>query len=201
MLDPAAVQAARRVLDHEANSLRELLDRLDDRFDAALQIMADCSGTIIVTGIGKSGLIGAKISATLASTGTHSIFLHATEALHGDAGRLRPGDVVLAMSQSGTTAEVLDVCEIAARRDVRVIAITGDLGGPLARCADAVLDTSIDHEADPLDLVPTTSTTLALALGDAVAVALMTHRGLTAADFAEHHPGGALGRRLLGGAP
>lgn len=198
-LDPAALEAARLVLDHEAQSLRSLHDRLDDRFAAALQLAAGCTGTVIVTGLGKSGLIGAKISATLASTGTHSIFLHATEALHGDAGRLRPGDVVVAMSQSGTTAEVLEVCAIARRRGVPVVAVTGAPAGPLAQCADAILDTSIDHEADPLDLVPTSSTTLALAIGDALAIGLMTQRGMTAADFAEHHPGGALGRRLAPG--
>lgn len=199
VLEPGALVAARQAIDHEADTLGRLGARLGDQLARALEVLIACAGTVVVSGLGKSGHIGAKISATLASTGTHSMFLHATEALHGDAGRLRPGDVLVALSHSGTTEELLAVCDLAADRAIPIVAVTGNPAGPLAARAVVVLDTSVDREADPLDLVPTSSTTAALAVGDALAVGLMAQRRFSAEDFARHHPAGALGRRLGGG--
>jgi len=195
--DPAAV-AAVQVFEHEVRNLLAIAGRFAARADDAIDVLASCPGTVVITGLGKSGLIGAKISATFASTGTHSLFVHASEALHGDLGRLRAGDVLIALSQSGTTTEVLEVCRVALRRGVPIVALTGSPESELGALADVVVETTVDREADPLDLVPTTSTTLALVVGDALAVGLMVRRGLTADQFADHHPGGSLGRRLLG---
>lgn len=191
------MRRARRVLSIEAKAVAALARRLDDRFDRALQLLAACTGKIVVTGMGKSGIICRKIAATFASTGSPALFLHAAEAVHGDAGVFMRGDAVLALSSSGETEEILRLVPLLKRLDLPLIALTGDAASPLARAADVVLDVSVAEEACPLNLAPTASTTAALALGDALAVALLEHRGFRAEDFAVLHPGGALGRRLL----
>jgi arabinose-5-phosphate isomerase len=156
-------------------------------------------GRVVVTGLGKSGLVGAKLAATLASTGTPAFFVHAADALHGDAGMVGPDDLLLAISKSGTTAEVVRFAEVVATRGVEVLAMTGCGGSsPLCRLASAAIDIGVTSEADPFDLVPTTSTTVTLVVGDALAVALMVARGFGPGDFHQHHPGGALGARLEG---
>jgi arabinose-5-phosphate isomerase len=172
-------------------------DRLDERFDRAVEILEGCNGKVVVTGMGKSGLICRKIVATLASTGTPAAFLHSADALHGDFGLVSKGDVVLAVSHSGETEEILRLLPLIKRHDMRIIAITGGAHSTLARAADAVLDSSVPEEACPLGLAPTASTTTALAMGDALAVALLLRRGFTETDFAALHPAGSLGRRLL----
>ena len=194
----AAVAAARAALDCLA---RELADA-SARFDCvvpALQMVLAIDGRVVVTGLGKSGLVGAKLAATLASTGTPALFVHAADALHGDAGMVGPDDLLLAISKSGTTAEVVRFAEVVSARGVDVVAVTG-CGGASALCklASATVDLGSGAEADPFDLVPTTSTSVTLALGDALAVALMVARGFGPADFHQHHPGGALGARLEG---
>jgi arabinose-5-phosphate isomerase len=172
------------------------------RFDAAqpaLERLLAVRGRVVVTGLGKSGLVGAKLAATLASTGTPAFFVHAADALHGDAGMVGPDDLLLAISKSGTTAEVVRFAEVVATRGVEVLAMTGCGGSsPLCRLASAAIDIGVTSEADPFDLVPTTSTTVTLVVGDALAVALMVARGFGPGDFHQHHPGGALGARLEG---
>jgi arabinose-5-phosphate isomerase len=172
-------------------------DRLDERFDRAVEVLEGCEGKVVVTGLGKSGLICRKIVATLASTGTPATFLHSADALHGDFGLVSKGDVVLAVSHSGETEEILRLLPLIKRHDMRIIAITGGVRSTLARTADVVLDSSVPDEACPLGLAPTASTTAALAMGDALAVALLLRRGFTEGDFAALHPAGSLGRRLL----
>lgn len=194
---PASIGHARRVLAIEAEALTALAARLDARFDAVVQLMADRRGKVVVTGMGKSGHVGRKIAATLASTGTPAFFLHAAEALHGDLGMLERHDLVLAVSNSGETAEILDLVPHVKRLGLPLIALTGRPTSTLARTADAVLDVSIAEEACPLGLAPTASTTAALAMGDALAVALLEHRGFRPQDFAALHPAGTLGRKLL----
>jgi arabinose-5-phosphate isomerase len=196
----AAMEAGRQAIE----LTRQAVDRLADRFDGAagpcLELILASTGRLIVTGLGKSGLVGAKVAATFSSTGTPAQFVHAADALHGDAGCLVPGDVLIALSNSGETDEVCTFAELAASRGVPVIAMTGCGGGSrLARTATAVLDVSVEREADPHNLVPTTSTTATLVMGDALALALMAAREFTPADFFKHHPGGALGRRLATG--
>jgi arabinose-5-phosphate isomerase len=188
---------ARRVLELEARAILDLVPRLDGSFDRAVELLAACQGRVIVTGMGKSGLIGAKIAATFSSTGTPSIFLHPAEAVHGDIGMVVPGDVVLAISSSGETEELVHLVEILKRLDVRLVALTGGRDSTLARHAHAALDVGIEREASPLGLVPTASTTAALAMGDALAMALVERRGFTLEDFARLHPGGRLGRKVL----
>jgi len=188
---------ARRVLELEARAILDLVPRLDGSFDRAVELLAACQGRVIVTGMGKSGLIGAKIAATFSSTGTPSIFLHPAEAVHGDIGMVVPGDVVLAISSSGETEELVHLLEILKRLDVRLVALTGGRDSTLARHAHAALDVGIEREASPLGLVPTASTTAALAMGDALAMALVERRGFTLEDFARLHPGGRLGRKVL----
>lgn len=195
MAGTSSRDAARRVLAQEAAALSAVADRLGPEFDDAVDLMLEAR-TTIVTGLGKSGYVAAKIAATLASTGTTAHFVHAAEALHGDAGRLLPGDALLALSYSGTTIEVCSFAEIAADRSCPVIAMTGDVASPLARAARLTIDVAVSGEADPLDLAPTASTTAMLAMGDALAVALMIRRGLTAEQFHRNHIGGALGGRL-----
>jgi arabinose-5-phosphate isomerase len=190
-------EVARQVLELEARAILDLVPRLGEEFDRAVEVLHDCRGRVIVTGMGKSGLIGAKIAATMSSTGTPSLFLHPAEAVHGDIGMVVKGDVVLAISYSGETDELLRLLEILKRIDLTMIAMTGNRTSTLARHAFVALDVGIEREASPLGLVPTASTTAALAMGDALAMALVERRGFTLDDFARFHPGGRLGRRVL----
>ena len=187
----------RRVLEIEAEAIAGLVPRLDDRFDRAVDILFACTGRVVVTGMGKSGLIGQKISATLASTGTPSLHLHPADAIHGDIGRVVKGDVVLAISYSGETAELIALVPLVKRLSAPLVAMTGNPGSGLAQAADVHLDVSIRSEACPLGLAPTASTTAALAMGDALSMALLEKRGFTVDDFAVLHPGGKIGRKLL----
>jgi len=192
-----ALDLARRVLRIEADAIASLIDRLGGEFERALDLLDGCRGRVIVTGMGKSGIICRKIAATLSSTGTAAWFLHPAEAIHGDLGAIRQDDVVLALSHSGETEELLRLLESIRRIGARLIAITGDAGSTLGRAADVALDCGIAEEACPMNLVPTASTTAALALGDALAMTLLVRKGFSEADFASYHPGGKLGRRLL----
>jgi len=188
---------ARQVLELEARAILNLIPRLHGGFDEAIEILVACKGRVVVTGMGKSGLIGEKVAATFSSTGTPSLFLHPAEAVHGDIGMVVSGDIVLAISYSGETTEILALLELLKRIGVTLIALTGSPGSSLARHARVHLDVSIEKEASPLELVPTASTTAALAMGDALAMALVERRGFTVHDFARNHPGGPLGRKLL----
>jgi arabinose-5-phosphate isomerase len=192
-----ALQLARDTLDIEAQALLGLKDRLDERFAQAVQLMLNVKGRVVVTGMGKSGHIGRKIAATLASTGTPAMFVHPGEASHGDLGMIKNVDVVLGISNSGESDELVAILPMLKRQGVPLIAMTGGLQSALALHADVVLDSSVEKEACPLNLAPTASTTAQLALGDALAVALLDARGFKAEDFARSHPGGSLGRRLL----
>jgi arabinose-5-phosphate isomerase len=192
-----AVERGRRVLRLEREALAEAERRIGPAFAAAVALIAGASGRVIVAGVGKSGLIGRKIAATLTSTGTPATSLHPVDSVHGDLGLVGPGDVAILLSKSGTTEELLALLQHLQRLGVRSIAITSDIGSPLARHADVALDAWVREEACPHDLAPTTSTTVALALGDALAIALLEEKGFRAEDFARLHPGGALGRRLL----
>ena len=192
-----ALRLARETFDIEAAALRALGQRVDDRFAQAVQKMLRIPGRVVVMGMGKSGHIGRKIAATLASTGTPALFVHPAEASHGDLGMVTAQDLVLAISNSGESAELTAILPVLHRLGVPLVAITGHLQSSLARHADLVLDCSVEREACPLNLAPTTSTTAQLALGDALAVALLDARGFRAEDFARSHPGGALGRKLL----
>ena len=188
---------ARQVLDIEADALRVMASRLDSGFADAVALMLACSGRVVVSGMGKSGHVGGKIAATLASTGTPAFFVHPGEASHGDLGMIAPNDVVLALSNSGESSEIVCIVPLIKRRGAKLVAMTGNPNSTLAREADAHLHTGVDKEACPLNLAPTASTTAALAMGDALAVALLDARGFSADDFARTHPGGSLGRRLL----
>ena len=188
---------ARRVLDIEVAALGALRDRLGDAFARAIELLLACRGKVIVTGVGKSGIVCRKIAATLASTGTPAFFLHAGEGSHGDVGTLVRGDVLLAVSNSGETEEVLRVLPVARRLGIPLVAVVGNAASTLGRNADVTLDVSVPEEACPLGLAPTASTTATMALGDALAIALLEERGFSVEDFALLHPGGALGRRLL----
>ena len=192
-----ALQLARETLDIEAQALMGLKSRLDSRFSQAVQMMLNVKGRVVVTGMGKSGHIGSKIAATLASTGTPAMFVHPGEASHGDLGMIKAVDVVLAISNSGESDELVSILPVLKRQGVPLIAMTGGMNSALAKHAHVVLDSSVDKEACPLNLAPTASTTAQLALGDALAVALLDARGFKAEDFARSHPGGSLGRRLL----
>jgi len=191
------LEIGRQVLEIEGRAVLDLIPRLDERFAAAVEILFHCSGRIIVTGMGKAGIIGRKISATLASTGSPSLSLHPAEALHGDLGMVGRDDVVIAISRSGESEEITALLPFIKNLGIKVIAVTGQPASSLARYSDVVLDTSIAKEACPLNLAPTASTTAALALGDALAVALIEKRGFKPADFARLHPAGSLGKRLL----
>jgi arabinose-5-phosphate isomerase len=188
---------ARKVLQTEASAILALVDRLDDRFERAVQLLLDCRGRVIVTGMGKSGIICRKIAATFSSTGTPAFFLHPAEAIHGDLGVIQSDDVVLALSHSGETGELLRLLETIKRLGARLIAITGNCGSTLGKAADVALDCGVSEEACPLNLVPTASTTAALALGDALAMTLLVAKGFRQEDFANLHPGGKLGKRLM----
>ena len=191
------LQLARDTLDIEAAALQDLKSRLDERFVKAVEMMLNVQGRVVVTGMGKSGHIGRKIAATLASTGTPAMFVHPGEASHGDLGMIKLVDVVLGISNSGESDELVAILPVLKRQGVPLIAMTGGLTSSLARHADVVLDSSVAKEACPLNLAPTASTTAQLALGDALAVALLDARGFKPEDFARSHPGGSLGRRLL----
>ena len=195
--DSRAVALARRVLRIEAAAVAALADRVGEEFERAVDIILKRHGRVIVTGIGKSGHIARKIAATLASTGTPAYFVHAAEAAHGDLGMITPEDVVLALSNSGSSEELLMIVPLVKRQGARLIAMTGKSDSPLARQADAHLEAAVAEEACPLNLAPTASTTAQLALGDALAVALLDARGFGPEDFARTHPGGSLGRKLL----
>jgi len=195
--DASLVELGREVIDIEASAVRALAGRVDEAFVRACRYCLECEGRVVVTGMGKSGHIAGKIAATLASTGTPAFFLHPGEASHGDLGMITPSDVVLAVSNSGETPEILTILPLIKRLSVPLISMTGRTGSTLARAADAHLDVTVEKEACPLNLAPTASTTATLAMGDAMAVALLKSRGFTEEDFAFSHPGGSLGRRLL----
>jgi arabinose-5-phosphate isomerase len=192
-----AMDLARQVLRIEADAVLALADRIDGAFLQALSLILNCHGRVIVSGIGKSGHIGRKIASTLASTGTPAYFVHPAEASHGDLGMITRDDVLIALSNSGESAELLTIVPFIKRQGAKLISITGKPESTLAREADAHLDAGVEQEACPLNLAPTASTTAALAMGDALAVALLDARGFGAEDFARSHPGGSLGRRLL----
>jgi arabinose-5-phosphate isomerase len=188
---------ARQVLSIEADAVRALADRIDSQLTGALDLLLACKGRVVVTGMGKSGHIGRKIAATLASTGTPAFFVHPGEASHGDLGMITHDDVVIALSNSGESAEITAILTLIKRRGAKLIGISGNPASTLGRESDMHLNAAVDKEACPLNLAPTASTTAALALGDALAVTLLDARGFTAEDFARTHPGGSLGRKLL----
>jgi arabinose-5-phosphate isomerase len=191
------LELAREVLEIESRAVDSLRERLDDAFVAACRLCLETPGRVVVTGMGKSGHIGHKIAATLASTGTPAFFVHPAEASHGDLGMIQPDDVFIGISHSGESEELLRIVPLIKRQGAKLIALTGNRDSTLAREADIHLDAGVAQEACPLNLAPTASTTAALALGDALAVALLDARGFSADDFARSHPGGSLGRRLL----
>jgi len=191
------IEIGKRVLSIEAKAIEDLMRRIDKNFAEAVEILHSCKGRVVITGMGKSGLIGKKISATFASTGTPSFFLHPAEGIHGDIGMVMRGDVILVISNSGETGEVIALLPIFKRMNLKMICLTGRPSSTLSKNSDVVLDVSVKEEACPMNLVPTASTTVALAMGDALAVALLEKRGFKEEDFAFFHPGGALGRRLI----
>ena len=193
----ADLSLAKKVLQTEAAAILALVDRLDDRFEQAVRILLDCRGRVIVTGMGKSGIICRKVAATLASTGTPAFFLHPAEAVHGDLGVIQGDDVVVALSNSGETDELLRLVETIKRLGARLIAICGNPASKLAQASDVALNCQVSSEACPLNLVPTASTTAALALGDALAMTLLVAKGFKEEDFANLHPGGKIGKRLM----
>jgi arabinose-5-phosphate isomerase len=193
----SALELARKVLRIEAAAILGLVDRVDGEFERAVDLLFECRGRVIVTGMGKSGIICRKIAATFSSTGTSAWFLHPAEAIHGDLGAIREDDVVLALSHSGETEELLRLLESIRRIGARLIALTGNPASTLARAADVMLDCGIAEEACPMNLVPTASTTAALAMGDALAMTLLVRKGFREEHFASLHPGGKLGRRLM----
>jgi arabinose-5-phosphate isomerase len=188
---------ARKVLQTEAAAVLALADRLDERFDRAIDLLRECRGRVILTGMGKSGIICQKIAATLSSTGTPAHFLHPADAIHGDLGMIQADDVVVALSYSGATDEIVRLLEFIRRLGAKLIAITGAHQSPLAQAADVTLDCGVTEEACPMNLVPTASTTAALAIGDALAMTLLVEKGFKQEDFANLHPGGTLGKSLL----
>src|SRR4051812_23478059 len=188
---------ARKVLQTEAAAILALVERLDERFDRAVELLRDCHGRVILTGMGKSGIICQKIAATLASTGTPAHFLHPADAIHGDLGIIQSDDVVIALSYSGETDEILRLLEFIRRLGAKLIAVTGSRRSTLAQAADVSLDCGVTEEACPMNLVPTASTTAALAIGDALAMTLLVEKGFKQEDFANLHPGGILGKSLM----
>ena len=191
------IQSAQRTIRLEADAVESLLERIDADFVSACEMILNCTGRVVVVGMGKSGHIGNKIAATLASTGTPSFFVHPAEASHGDMGMITKDDVVLALSNSGSTADIVTLLPLIKRLGIRLISMTGNPESPLPKAAEVNLDARVAQEACPLNLAPTSSTTVSLVIGDALAIALLEARGFTAEDFAFSHPGGALGRRLL----
>ena len=189
-----ALAAAGAALQTEATALNSFAQTFEANLKPALELIIECKGSVVISGLGKSGLVGAKIAATLSSTGTPSFFLHAADALHGDSGSINAADVLIAISNSGETAEVVAIAKMAESWGNKVIAITKNANSSLAKSADATIIIAFEREADPLNLAPTTSTTLTIAAGDALASALMAHRGFTSEKFGKFHPGGALGQ-------
>ena len=187
----------KKVLDIESIAIAKLKDQLDDSFDIACQLCLDCTGKIIVMGIGKSGHIADKLAATLASTGTPSFFVHPGEASHGDLGMISKSDIVMALSNSGKTEEIVNLLPILKNMGIKIIAMTGDDNSTIATASDVHIDVGVEEEACPMNLSPTASTTAALAMGDAIAVALLEKRGFSVEDFAKSHPGGSIGKKLL----
>ena len=192
-----SLEIARRILELEAEAIRELVPRLGPSFERAVELVAACRGRVVLTGMGKSGIICQKIAATLASTGTPALFLHPAEAIHGDLGMVTSGDLLIAVSNSGETDELLRLLDTLKRLDIPIVALTGNLKSALARHSAAVLDVGIREDAGPMGLVPTASTTAALAMGDALAIAVLEKRGFDHQEFARLHPGGGLGKKLL----
>jgi arabinose-5-phosphate isomerase len=192
-----SLETARRVLRIEAQAIQEVLARLDGSFERAVDLLFACIGRVVVTGMGKSGLVGRKISATFSSTGTPSFFLHPAEALHGDLGMLARGDALLAITYGGETQEILNLLEALKRLEIRIVTLTGNPKSTLAEASDVVLDASVKEEACLLNLAPTASTTVAMAVGDALAISLLERRGFQHDDFAALHPAGRLGKKLL----
>ncbi|HIJ87252.1 MAG TPA: KpsF/GutQ family sugar-phosphate isomerase [Desulfuromonadales bacterium] len=192
-----AIEEARRVIRVEADALAAMADRIDESFERAIDVIAGSSGRVIVSGMGKSGLVGQKIASTMASTGTPAFFLHPAEGIHGDLGMIMKGDVVIGISNSGETEEILRILPSIKRLGAHLIAMSGNPTSNLARSSDVFLDVSVAEEACPLGLAPTASTTATLAMGDALAVALLVKRGFKAEDFAIFHPGGSLGKKLI----
>ena len=188
---------AKEVLTIEANSILRLKDRVSDNFDKAVELLYNCKGRVIVTGMGKSGLIGKKIAATLSSTGTPSYFLHPAESTHGDSGVITREDVVIAISNSGETQELMNLLPLIKRFGIPMIGMTGNMNSTLAKSSDVVIDISVEREACPLNKAPTASTTATLAMGDALAVCLLEKRGFSEEDFLIYHPSGALGKGFL----
>jgi arabinose-5-phosphate isomerase len=191
-----SLSTAKRVLRIEADAIAGLIDRLDKRFEKAVEVLYACKGRVVVTGLGKSGLIGRKLAATFASTGTPSLFLHAAEALHGDLGMLSAGDVLVAISSSGETEELIELLEAVKRLRIQLITMTANAGSTMALASDIVLDIAVNEEACSLNLAPTASTAAAMAMGDALAISLLERRGFKEEDFAALHPGGRLGNKL-----
>ncbi len=192
-----SISRAKKVLINESKAIAKLAGRVDGKFEKIIKLLAGIKGRVIVTGMGKPGFIAQKVSATMSSTGTPSLYLHPAEALHGDLGRVTAEDVVLAFSNSGETEEVIKLIPIIKKIGAKIVAVTGNLKSSLAVNSDFVIDSSVDKEADPMGLAPTTSTTVMLAWGDALAVALLEKKNFKPKDFALYHPGGALGKRLL----
>ncbi|MBI3583623.1 MAG: KpsF/GutQ family sugar-phosphate isomerase [Nitrospinae bacterium] len=191
------IEQAKRVLMIESKAIEALIDRIGENFVQAVELIYKCSGRVVVTGMGKSGIIGKKIASTLASVGTPALFLHPAEGVHGDLGMVTKGDVIICLSNSGETEELLKLLPFVKRFNVRLIAITGNINSTLAKNSDVVLDASVDEEACPWDIVPTASTTASLAMGDALCIALLDKRGFKKEDFALFHPAGSLGKSLL----
>ena len=191
------IEQAKKILNIEAEAVQSLIDRIDERFVMAIDIMYGCTGKVVVTGMGKSGIIGKKIAATLASTGTPALFLNSAEGSHGDLGMVSKNDVVLAISNSGETEEIIRILPTLKRLDIKIISMTGNPDSSLARRSDVSLDISVKEEACPMGLAPTASTTASLAMGDTLAITLLKKRGFTEEDFAVFHPGGNLGRKLI----
>lgn len=196
-MEDVMLEQARQVLRMEAEAVLEQVERIDEHFKAAVEMIMTCPGRTVITGMGKSGIIGRKMAATLASTGTPSFYLHPTEGIHGDLGMVTEGDVVIALSNSGETGEVLHILPSLRRIGAKLIAMVGNPNSTLAKNSDIVLNVGVTREACPLGLAPTSSTTAALAYGDALALALLSKRKFTASQFAVFHPGGSLGRKLL----
>jgi len=192
-----SLETARRVLRIEAKALAELQERLDGRFERAVELLLACKGRVVVTGMGKSGLIGRKIAATFSSTGTPSVFLHPAEALHGDLGMMMRDDVVVAVSYSGETDEIVALLETIKRLGLRLVSLTGNARSTIAAASDVTIDVSVKEEACSLNLAPTASTAAAMAMGDALAITLLDRRGFSPGEFAALHPGGRLGKKLL----
>ena len=191
------IEQAKRVLMIESKAIEALVDRIGEDFVQAVELIYKCIGRVVVTGMGKSGIIGKKIASTLASVGTPALFLHPAEGVHGDLGMITKGDVIICLSNSGETEELLKILPVIKRFDIKLIAITGNTKSTLARSGDVVLDVSVDEEACPWDIVPTASTTASLAMGDAIAIALLDKKGFKKEDFALFHPAGSLGKSLL----